>query len=222
MALSQYLFVPNSVDPSGMYNESGHYYTVYLVAIAVGYSSEEAEQLATWTQYSDENPAYDAMTLNSPHVDDVQKYLHSLTGGDSESLRKYLRCLLVNGTLSPEEKGFVLHAFGDSFAHSYMDTTTDRKITGTFGGLPTFEFTTTTVERQYGGRMGHGGQGHLPDYIVLRPDLFSQYVGGLAGALYEMRGGQGGAQCRSLYPPRSVRPNGSLETRGNDRPGRGL
>ena len=29
-------------------------------------------------------------------------------------------------------------------------------------------------------------------------------------------------QCRSLYPRPFVRPNGSLDSRGNERPGRGL
>ena len=51
----------NGRDPTGRYAESGHYYTVLYVAIALGYSIDDAQRIAFYAQAPDEMGEYDAI-----------------------------------------------------------------------------------------------------------------------------------------------------------------
>ena len=49
------------VDPTGLYDESGHFWTTYMVAIAAGRSKDQAYRLAYYSQLPDQVPDYDAV-----------------------------------------------------------------------------------------------------------------------------------------------------------------
>src|SRR6185437_15067501 len=64
MSLHHYLYAYGNptlyVDRTGYYNETGHYYTTYYVALKVGYSIEEAHRIAYMAQLPDQIGSYDA------------------------------------------------------------------------------------------------------------------------------------------------------------------
>tara|TARA_R110002072_G_C7976780_1_gene535574 strand:+ start:9789 stop:15815 length:6027 start_codon:yes stop_codon:yes gene_type:complete len=138
------------VDPSGLWREGGHFYTVYNMARLAGMSHEDARQLAYFAQYNDEVRAYDAVWVAFPHTpwegnsaadeigttrsrlarqnweEAVQRVLHQLHGGDIFEIarnREHLRGLFGQATNDNDVRlaGITLHAFGDSFAHTYRD-----------------------------------------------------------------------------------------------------
>src|SRR5262249_16870974 len=54
-------FVPNDVDPLGLWGPSGHFYTVFAMARLAGMSYERALTLAYYAQYADEHMSTDAV-----------------------------------------------------------------------------------------------------------------------------------------------------------------
>ena len=56
----------NGVDPTGMWREGGHFYTMYIAALAGTSNDPEAADIAYWTQYPDEVSAYDAAFTGNP------------------------------------------------------------------------------------------------------------------------------------------------------------
>lgn len=109
------------LDPLGLYDETGHFYTAYLVAIAAGKSQAAAYEFAYYTEYPDEVSDYDAAdrVINSgggsilsgifagmgneagiqkaqreyQWAKDINEVLHSLHGGDAEAVKKRRACL---------------------------------------------------------------------------------------------------------------------------------
>ncbi len=188
------------VDPSGLYGEGGHYYTTYFVARVVGYSAKEAATLAMFSQLPDEVGRYDAinqvvnrslisMSLGSggpyampsqvtldayttaqKQLVDVQQGLHALTGthGPTETriTRGVVRDYIQQGEL--EAAGIAIHRLGDTFAH--------RRITKEKGKVVDGDVQVNT----YDTGLGHGGDGHDPDQIHRRPELYRNYVQTLA------------------------------------------
>lgn len=152
------------VDPTGLYDESGHFYTTYVVARLAGWDHDEAARLAYWSQYPDMAGVYDAIGALPPMVrpfwgSDIQNYIHSLTGAWSPNHRRcVLRCLLQRNDLQRWERGFLIHALGDSYAHSYF----------LFGH-----------EFPYPPFVGHLFAGHAPDYISSAPNKYGSYVNDL-------------------------------------------
>ena len=156
------------------YGEAGHFYTAYLVAMAVGFDDATAFRIAFYTQMPDEVSELDAthMAIQSipqgltgipgmPSVrarDEVQRGGHALTGRPSAEERA--RRIGVTSALDPStvEFGLSVHALGDSFAHS---TIADEGM-------------------MYQPVSGHLAQfvtdAHSPDYISLRPALYMAYV----------------------------------------------
>jgi hypothetical protein len=156
------------------YGEAGHFYTAYLVALAVGFDDQTAFHIAFFTQMPDEVSELDAthMALASVEpvlLDDnadravrerdvVQRGGHSLTGRPSAEERA--RRMAVTSGMNPAspEFGLSVHALGDSFAHS---TVADEGV-------------------MYNPVSGHLAQfvtdKYSPDYIALRPKLYLAYV----------------------------------------------
>ncbi len=97
---------------------------------------------------------------------DVQEILHSLLGGNAKDLLNRRKCLenlfKNNPNLPVWEKGFLLHALGDTYAHSDAN------------GNP------------YSFPLGHGAQGHNPDLISNNINNYKAYT----NSLYSMFGGQ--------------------------------
>jgi len=164
------------------YGEAGHFYTAYLVALAVGFDDRTAFRIAFYTQMPDEVSELDATHMAIESVvpvliggwgsvlprfveleavrerDAVQRGGHALTGRPSAEERA--RRSAVTGTLDPHapEFGLSVHALGDSFAHS---TIADEGM-------------------MYQPVSGHAAQfvtdAHSPDYISLRRTLYVTYV----------------------------------------------
>jgi hypothetical protein len=155
-------FSQNGLDPNGLYDEAGHFYTTYIIAQLAGFNDlpgyDKAFDLAYWSQYPDEDYRYDAISaLHTIGIDAqrIQFYLHSLSGGDSKCTRKSLEDLLRGGGLERWEMGMVIHAFGDSFAHSkFLDG----------------------KEVQYVYPFGHAEDGHEPDHIINDREKYKNYA----------------------------------------------
>jgi RHS repeat-associated protein len=170
-------------DPTGHYGEGGHYYTVYFVSLAAGFDPDTAYRNAVFAQMPDEVDALDAIhqqiqylaIVSSARVierspigpygpaierwaraerDLVQRGLHSLTGGKTEKERNVTRSALDKATPGTMEFGFLLHRFGDAYAHSVRDD----------------------ESRTYETGFGHFRHGHNPDRLHLRPELYGDYV----------------------------------------------
>jgi len=136
-----YLYVRNNpmrgVDPNGLWEEQGHFYTTYMVAIAAGLDRDTAYELAYYSQLPDEIGEMDAVhaILNkgdfssipeaerAEYRDAVARLLHSLHGGDVDKRRECLKKLIKdwqNYGLSAWQRGMLVHAFGDAYAHTYV------------------------------------------------------------------------------------------------------
>lgn len=158
----------------GLFQEGGHFYTVYAVALAKGYSGREAYKMAYFTQLPDEVGAYSAWenlwqwgterALQNQWLHDVQEALHSLHGGDVQKRRDCLRKLIGDPSIKVVDRGLLLHAFGDAYAHSFVDPKTKQ-------------------EQAYKYPYGHGHAGSDPDFPALRPELYETYVNDLASSL---------------------------------------
>jgi RHS repeat-associated protein len=140
----------NATDPSGLYVAAGHFYTTYLVLVLEGMSPAQAYELAYYSQLPDQLESTDAYELgkalylksflhwmwdygeSEKESDakqeawawDVYNWLHSLHGGDNEAVKARRKCLgrlLGTPNLKPWVKGFLIHALGDAYAHTYDD-----------------------------------------------------------------------------------------------------
>ena len=177
-------------DPDGLYQEAGHYYTTYMVAVASGCSRSDAYNLAYHSQMPDETPELTAfesvfktgakILRGDKQLARNQQHLHSLTGGKGKGAvaerRAQLKGLVSSKGLSAEQRGLAIHAFGDSFAHTYTR------------GVPIQNDRSTSQDAVFGRPLGHAGAGHLPDLISARPELFNSYVDNLADALSKANG----------------------------------
>lgn len=152
-------------DPTGLYDWAGHYYTTYITTLISGMSDAQARELAYWSEYPDFNnlhlDAIDALS-NYPLgvAERIQNYLHSLTDNPAKR-RCVLTHLLQQPGLQPWQRGLLLHALGDAYAHSW-------ELFGEHGFPPP---------------LGHAIGGHAPDYIGNAPSKWQSYVQNLYGLL---------------------------------------
>jgi len=203
-------------DPSGKYGEAGHYYTVFVIALAAGFDAKTARTMANLAQAPDEIAELDAVvaggkaTLDDDHVrfnlqnnqdvsvlDLVQAHrsmghaerieagLHSLTGRNTEDERAWRGRTLAAAKPGSLEHGLALHAFGDSFTHSYtpeLGLTDDPGPNG--------------WQTQFDPPVGHGGFGTRPDQIAERPNIYRRYV----TSLFDILNKQAPAGAKKLDP----------------------
>jgi RHS repeat-associated protein len=172
------------VDPTGLWDEAGHFWLTYMTAVAAGMDPSAAYELAYYSQLPDTMQMTDAATLwkmllgarlhndgqaaTEQAIAELEQWakevfdqLHQLHGGDEQEVFKRRECLkkmLKDGNLKPWERGFVNHALGDSYAHTYKDK--------------------NGREKAYG-----WPDGHAPDHVGLRPHLASSYAYNLYLAL---------------------------------------
>jgi RHS repeat-associated protein len=161
-----------ATDPTGLYNEAGHFFTVYLVALAAGKRPSEAFRLAYYSQLPDQVGMMEAVTAakrdNNLFGKLVFDCIHSLHGGNAEASeirRTQLRDFLRNNyrSINAWQKGILLHALGDAYAH------------------------TDGNNEAWAWRRGHFWAGHQPDWISSDPNKYRDYV----RSLYASLGGQG-------------------------------
>ena len=156
---------PNGTDPTGLFDFVGHFLTTYIVALAAGLSPADALVLAQWSQIPDQVKDLDAMGryTETDWRHSVRYYLHSLTGGDPGPLRDYIRCLIKSGKLSLQDIGLLIHALGDTYAHSYIGSDNQSHL--------------------YGDEVGHVRAGHTPDFIGSNPANYISYAQDLYSTL---------------------------------------
>lgn len=140
----------NYTDPTGLWREGGHFYTTYNIGRLAGMNHNDARELAYYSQYPDEVNAYDAVYVAELHTpgsweraadevatdperinrqsweESVQRILHQLHGGDVFEIsrnRVHLGKLLSKALTENDVKfaGVLIHALGDSFAHTRRD-----------------------------------------------------------------------------------------------------
>ncbi len=126
----------NSVDVLGYYESEGHYYAPFILLKINGYSGNRSQKIAYYSQYPDQDPRYDAFAAGGRRVWDflrakpldpfnalVQEFGHQLNGADAQEMQCCIKNFLKKNwdTLADWERGVLLHAFGDSYAHTSAD-----------------------------------------------------------------------------------------------------
>ena len=147
------------VDPDGLYERDGHYWTVYLAGMVAG--RNDSGSIAYWAEEPDHVMSARGdvgLATNTWMYPRNQRDWHALTGGDSVDERARSRGMFGRAGNS-QQRGYALHRLGDSYAHS--------KSNG----------------KMYPNGVGHALQGHAPDKIANRPELYLQYVNDLIGTL---------------------------------------
>jgi RHS repeat-associated protein len=131
-----YNFVGNnpvsSFDVNGLYDWDGHFGGTYAQLISMGYDPNLARQLSYYAVMPDKITEYSAwdnvgrwlgsLTTDHAFFKDVQEWLHSLHGGGPNGIAGRRSCimnLLQGSKLDVWEKGFLIHALGDTFAHTW-------------------------------------------------------------------------------------------------------
>jgi Domain of unknown function (DUF4157) len=184
----------DSPDILRFWGPAGHYWTVYLVSLAAGWSSHAALTNAFYAQMPDQVEELDATEAGEDYVmtyaekvftpkiatatfgrevsklrtdKNVQRGLHALTGRtakDETAFRQGILKRLHPGTF---EFALAIHPFGDSFAHRTADTDSCLMYNPPLGHA---------VE------IAHFKNPHSPDNLHLHQQLYVRY--GLA--LFEL------------------------------------
>ena len=155
------------------YEMDGPLYTTFVVAVLAGISVAGAAELAWGSQIPDANHRFTAVSAawNSRcnrHSPNIMQTLHSLHGGDVQAIRKRRHDLkvMVSTAIAHGEPswqvGLMVHAFGDSYAHTHFAHGT---------------------EESYGIPFDHGYDGNTPDQIRRFPQKYLLYVDNLYEAL---------------------------------------
>jgi hypothetical protein len=158
---------------------AGHYYTVYLVALAAGCTPHQSFRFAFFAQIADLVDELDATARgvsfvfnpfesNQAMFNDlwVQKGLHTLTGRPSAKETLVRRAILQKSFTDEFICGLAAHAYGDSYAHRVLEN----------------------EAVMYAPVAGHavewlnGHDPHCPDFLSQRPLLYGAYV----STLYEI------------------------------------
>jgi hypothetical protein len=187
-------FTADSPDIVRFWGPAGHYWTVYLVSLAAGWSSHAALTTAFYAQMPDQVEELDATEAGEDYVmtyaekvftpkmakatfqrevsklridKNVQRGLHALTGRtakDETALRERILKRLHPGTF---EFALAIHPFGDSFAHRTADSDSCLMYNPPLGHA---------IE------IAHFKNPHSPDNLYLHQELYVRY--GLA--LFEL------------------------------------
>jgi len=180
-------FTADSPEIVRFWGPAGHYWTVYLVSLAAGWSRHAALTNAFYAQMPDQVDELDATEAGEDYVKTyveklftpkaasetfsreisklktdkvVQRGLHALTGRigkDETNLRQATLKRLHRGTF---EFALALHPFGDSFAHRTADTDNCLMYNPPFGHA---------VE------IAHFKDPHSPDNLHLHRQLYVHY-----------------------------------------------
>ncbi|MFT6791397.1 MAG: hypothetical protein ACJA04_000599 [Cellvibrionaceae bacterium] len=177
--------VKDNPQDADFYNEAGHYYTTYYVALRAGIDPETARTLATFSQAPDEITDLDAIsvavrsvvaTMGTLATDPRENPAAALEAGDAmldtkkemERIQQNLHALtggsaeamteLVTGLIQKSESPEEKGILLHLLADSYAHRTLDDENT------------------LYSTGKGHLWDGTDPDLIHNRPDLYGQYV----------------------------------------------
>jgi hypothetical protein len=177
----------NDVDILGLYGIDGHFYTTFLVGMAAGLGKQTAFTLAYYSQLPDQVGDFSAFddtkgrpngikktvseVMHGQWLKDIQELLHSLHGDLAAPRQECLSKLLQDPSLQAWERGLIIHALGDSYAHTYKTLDADEMH---------------LLRVAYAYPIGHAftpDGGHNPDIIRRHPDLYDSYLSNLYTAL---------------------------------------
>lgn len=139
----------------------GHFNTVEMVAVLAGIEKKRALRLSCYAQAPDDIKRYNAVPVAfwgvaaPTYRKEIMNGLHSLHGGDETAIfrrRDILGRMIVISLQDPGndlETGFLIHAYGDSFAHVHHVALSEPERV-----------------RAYGPAVGHGFALHDPDEIL--------------------------------------------------------
>jgi RHS repeat-associated protein len=178
------------IDPDGMYAEDGHYYTTLIVAEALGFTAEQSNTLALYSQLPDEVDNLDATELvknkglsmlfsgciHCYRADEYLPFLHSLSGRKSEIETDRTVRAIVKSKDNLKSVGFLVHRLADTFAHRRL-------------------YDPTLL---YGSGIGHGKDGHTPDVIQQNTEQYEKYVNTLISTLAQVKGGLSDKEIKDI------------------------
>lgn len=156
------------------YGRDGHQDTTYIVAVMAGHSAHDAALLSFYNQAADDvwfRFSAPPLTFWGSVTDWGYRHriigvLHSLHSGDAGAVTHRQQSLASAIARADQgdpdyywQTGLMLHALGDSFAHTRVDGTA------------------------YGELYGHAFDGHTPDIVGERPELYLTYVQTMFDAL---------------------------------------
>ena len=162
------------------YNTNGHLNTTYIVLSGAGIDINQSHEIAFCSELPDDRKEFDAIYAsieelkndkNDIYNRDLMEIIHSLHGGNQEAVYKRREQLFriikdgyINKTLTNCQLGIVIHAYADSYSHTY-----NKK-------LHWWNFFSKKEEQAYGGNIGHLLHGVKPDIIAFYPNKFKKYV----------------------------------------------
>ncbi len=108
------------IDPFGLYETDFHYYAIYYIFRAKGYSPTEANEVAWASQHIDDNPATEPIYTTPP----VRALFHfhgcgpeKATSRNPLDLAEQIRALLRESSPRLNDVGTLLHTYADSWSH---------------------------------------------------------------------------------------------------------
>ncbi len=160
--------------------ETGHINTTLIIADLAGVESQLAREIAIYCQmpdyykltYSAGTPLWAWIGGKGKDAEVISKILHGFHGGGQAEVarrQRFFRDLVrdqMKAGEAPWKIGFAVHAFGDSYAHTYLDDAAQRCA--------------------YGYPIGHGLDFLAcvkPDHISQHPRLYLDYCAALFWAL---------------------------------------
>lgn len=180
-----------------LWEEDGHFWTVYVLGILMGLTKERAFELAKNAEFYDHTVEKDKnnnMKMSiQPHKSglswgkdgglgtwadpDLQGDWHGLTGGFQKSVNSRAKSKI----LKDKDLNY-LHTLGDSWAHSYLNDKNQRVMYGNKGdndpwhsGITRFFLGDITFEHAKGGPE----HGKIADNIADRPKEYKFYINDL-------------------------------------------
>ncbi len=155
-----------------LWERDGHLFTTFLVSSFAEVPKADKYAITYYCQYADDDHRYNATVVSLKYLlvpwrwcwrTDINKELHSLHGGDNDSVRrrrtelaKLIKSQLAEGDANRLwQAGLMIHALGDSYSHTK----------GEFG----------QDERAYGPLYGHAFVVHFPDQVA-HAEVFPKYA----------------------------------------------
>jgi RHS repeat-associated protein len=147
------------VDATGRWGEEGHFWTVYVLAMAAGFDERIAHRMAFYAYMPDRVRELDATSVQ---IEYLRLFInHALSGRGHLPERSFREGVVRSLAPGSVEHGLALHAYGDAFSHRNLDNPS------------------TQYQREFG-HYEHGGR---PDNIDTNPVAYREYVTQLFGVL---------------------------------------
>lgn len=157
---------PQKKDSKKYSSADGHLYTTFIILRAAGVEESKSYDISYCSQLPDDNLWFSASLAffypNIKYRNNIMGIIHSLHGGNEQAVinrRNNIKALiqesLLSNVLSNCELGILVHAYADSYAHTYSKN----------GKLKAYDLF-----------LGHLLHGHEPDVIAFYPDKYANYI----------------------------------------------